>query len=442
MARTKQRIWKEELPYRFAGGGTRTETLKKGQVRESWDASGKSGGQTTTFNESWRRTVTSAALVRGNYRDPNPWSYSWSTSSGLVGSSKRWAYPIGGPNKTRIFVDGQITSTDYLWLPALDWTSTVTSVRNDALSRLTTKVRGSLDLATSLAETGQAVRMLNLVARFKAGVKYMARSYNREIARKLRGTAVRQNLVKDLANWQRGIARQYPRSYTPVPVNKGLVNRLSSLGANGWCEFTYGWNPLISDIRNVAENVVGFVRNNDIVTASSTRKLNERSSTPYSNDGITVIGGIPVNTTGVIRVRFGVKLKPGYDDSLAKWSSLNPVSVLYELTPYSFVLDWFLDMGSYMRNLETALLYGNYFVNGYTSTLIRVERVANVNYYNPNQGGEAKSLVGNAARADCSFSRTLLSSYPTPYLPSFEVDLGSSQLISAAALLRQLLRRV
>jgi hypothetical protein len=194
---------------------------------------------------------------------------------------------------------------------------------------------------------------------------------------------------------------------------------------------------LIGSIYGIAENVVGFVRNNDVVRASGKEDINYKTTVPYSWNGIAVPGGIPVIAEGKAVAKYIVKMRPNYDLTLAKWSSLNPYSLAWELMPYSFVIDWFLDIGSYMRNLETALIADNQFNSGSLSTLVYCKIRGVVNYSGRNVGGsEFQQLRGDAEKYQSDFTRVLLPSYPLPSLPSFQADLGASRLLSAAALLR------
>jgi hypothetical protein len=148
-----------------------------------------------------------------------------------------------------------------------------------------------------------------------------------------------------------------------------------------------------------------------------------------------------VQYQGVIKAKYQIQLAPNYDQSLAKWTSLNPLSVAWELVPYSFVVDWFYDVGSYMRNLETALLYDNKFKSGFVSTLALYEGHGTaLDQRNPSSSGRNFLITGNASIRRASFNRVLLFSYPLPSIPSFQVDLGWQRLLSAASLLRQKLK--
>jgi hypothetical protein len=417
-------------------------SLRSASVKTQYSPStGLPTSVVTTFLPSWERNLYAVGpLIKGNFKDPNPWKYQIQELTQLSGFC--WYWSRSNP-KSATRYDGIIqTDVSNSAPPYYDVASEVASAQNGAISRLNEKVRGSLDLAVSLAEAGQAVKMLNLVARFKSGVRDMVRSYQRELKRKLRETRGRQGLSgAELRQWQRGLAARHRGLYHPVRLNRALVSRTSGLGANGWCEYTYGWKPLISDIRGVAENVVNHVRNNDVVSASYKRKLNRRTAVLIPIDTNYKFAGEDLQT-GFVTIKYKIKLVPGWDESLAKWTSLNPISVLYELTPYSFVYDWFQDMGSYMRGLETALLYGNKFKSGYTSNLSRLEvkRSSKPGLQAVRGSTDDGMMSANSTNTYTWFSRDLLSSYPTPTIPSFEVDLGANQLISAAALLRQLLR--
>ncbi len=390
-------------------------------------------GNATSYSRNW----SAATLVRGDHKTPLPWSYSYVVVQNLKGL---YVSETGTPKRIISTIEGQLPGAS-TFVPVLTTVTEYNQCRNDALSKLTEKVRGSLDLATSLAESGQSVKMLDLVGRLTRGMADMKRSWKREILDQLRTFKKRRQAGAALRRWQKGIKARNPGSYRPqrpTPSQVGaLIGGSSKTLANGWCEYTYGWNPLLSDIHGIAQNIVGFVHNKCAVKVKATRSLDRKFTT--SGSYLSWSGNAPGNIVGVIKVEFGILLNPGFDNNLGRWSSMNPLSVAYELMPYSFVIDWVFDLGSYMRNLETSLLYGTSFRNGYESTLTRYEGTSAVlnSYVN---GANRFTLKAQGGYMSCVFSRTVLSQYPTPSLPSFDVKLGASRLLSAAALLRQLLK--
>lgn len=385
------------------------------------------------FQRSYRRAVSAISIVKGNFKSPNPWSYSVSTQSYLQGSYSRVS--SGKPWEQ---IRGQLSNTD-TFVPAFDYTTLASQVRNNALEKLNGKVRGSLDLATSLAESGQTWKMLNLTRRLTDTMIDMKRSWKREILNQLKTFKKRRQADAALRRWQRGIKARNPGSYRPLrPKDSGgLVNGSTKALANGWCEYTYGLSPLLSDIHGIATNIVGFTRN-CVVKASASQAINLRNSSTVIYGDWT--GPAKREYTGFVKSSFGVRLRPNFDTSFARWTSLNPLSVAWELMPYSFVVDWVFDVGSYMRNLETSMLMATYFLDGYESLLVKYEGVASCSSRVSGGLNSYADLVASGSFGQTVFNRSILLSYPAPSLPSFKLDLGSNRLLSAAALLRQLIR--
>lgn len=388
-----------------------------------------------TVDLSYVRTLTCSSLIKGNWKAPNPWAYDWVSQSNVRGT---YRYTSGGRLFTqRVGLLGSTTIPNYGGVA-----NSYTSAYNQALSKLTEKVRGSLDLATSLAESGQTVKMLNLVKRLTDTLRDMKKSWKREILDQLRAWKSKRSVERGLRRWQKGLALRHPSTYRPRRTPKGLGRRIaqsSSAAANGWLEYTYGVKPLINDIHDVAENIVGMARNCDAVKVVGSAVINDRATLSAGTFLGIPITGERVTYEGFVQVMFKVRLRPAYDVDLAVWSSLNPVSVAWELMPYSFVIDWVFDVGSYLRNLETALLSDNRFLDGSVSVLTKYSTTVMLQK-RYQTGTDVYDIAAQAVGERCNFGRTVLNSYPRPYIPSFRVDLGASRLLSAAALLRQLLK--
>ena len=263
--------------------------------------------------------------------------------------------------------------------------SSMDPLYNRVLDKLNEKVRGSLDLSVDIAEAGQTAKMLKVT-----------------------------DQITDLA-------RTANRTFGPLKA-----------AGNLWLQWTYGVRPLLSTVYGCAEESVRLVLN-------KTENFQSRASEYIVNPDITldsIFGLLTYKSTGRLKrsVTLGANLRTDQFD-LSRFTSLNPVSIAWELIPFSFVADWFYDVGSYLRNLETYLLYNNKFNSGYRTDLkvgsFSLER--NVYF----DGGF--SLASGNYRVT-EIRRSVLNSYPVPYLPSFEANLGSSRLLSAAALLSTLLK--
>ena len=130
-----------------------------------------------------------------------------------------------------------------------------------------------------------------------------------------------------------------------------------------------------------------------------------------------------------------------------RWTSLNPINIAWELIPYSFVVDWFLNIGGYLRNAETALLYGAVFRGGYVSASSKLEGPLEflqsyTSGFPPLPYSKEYLTSAHGYAKLTGFNRSILGSYPFPTPPSFKANLGSGQLLNAAALLGALISSV
>lgn len=274
--------------------------------------------------------------------------------------------------------------------PQVDWNN----LRERALEDLNEKVRGSLDLSVDLAQAHQVRRMANLTL--------------------------------SVENYTRTFTRRFG-------TLKGF--------ANAWLEYTYGVKPLVGSVFGVADELIRHVIN-------KLERYKGRSkvySTPKTTVFNTIDGVIQFPIGGGLHkasVTYGLELTVSDDFDLSRFTSLNPYSIAWELMPYSFVADWFLNIGGYLRNLETALLYRNRFRSGRTTYMTAAElqialRLAGSDFAN---GLSSYEAIYTGYITSRYIQRVPLSSYPLPLLPSLKADLGSSRLLSGASLLAGLLK--
>jgi hypothetical protein len=320
--------------------------------------------------------------VHGNFVDPNPWGYTIDRHRYHYGTS-RWYTSFSNFQKDIPYRlpygppgNGGVSIPPY----------NRTDLYNSALSRAYDKLRGDLDLAVDLAERAQTYRMF-----------------------------------RQLRRWERYLGGWGPRRW-----------------ANEWLEYQYGWRPLLSSCYGAANELVGNKTQRKNRTITSVAK--ETFSDFRTRRGFANIGQVDMLTT--CKGKAGCRITLWYEAAggildAARWSSLNPVSIAWELMPYSFVVDWFYDIGSTLRNLETSYLY-NRFVSGYIDELYAVE--AKEEFHSWGQPfTEVYQYDTKAYRRRIEFSRSVLSSAPLPQLPQFKVKLGWQRWISAWALSSQVL---
>lgn len=341
--------------------------------------------------------VTHSAVIRGNKRSPNAWSYRVETTSPFYGKARDTQGNYGGgyqnPEYSEFATPLQGLSQT---VPAN--ASGATIAYNTALGNLNSRVRGGLDLSVAMAEASSTFRMIKNLSKVK---RYFA-----------------------------GIG--------------------SKRWANEWLELRYGWMPLLSDVYSSADEIqrvnLGLMFFKGRGSNSSSVAI-KRSMTGVDVSGVSNYCDYPIGVTGTSKSYNACELKvlmkpPTNLTAAARWTSLNPLSIAWELVPYSFVFDWFYDVGSYMRDLETSIIYSSTFLSGYRSDLFvgETNERALLTKRGTSYFTSVTSLDAKASSSLKTFSRTLLYSYPSPMRPVVNTDLGAVRLLSAAALLRQFLK--
>lgn len=331
-------------------------------------------------------------VVQGDKHTPNNFSYETLYINYLKGYSSELSKYTSNIY-TYTDCDGYIGAYDYRSENKMfDDLVFPDEVYNQALGRLNDQTRGTLDLSVDLLQAGQNIDMLNIVKRI--------------------------------------------RNYT---FSSGWRNLVKG-AASARLEYEYGWKPLASSLYGSLDESIHSCINN-------IERFKGRASKPINNRAINmamIIGqGLPgvVTRHGRYLCEISVRLKTKNNDP-ARWASLNPISWAYELTPYSFVLDWMIDVGGYLRNLETSLLYANSFESGYVTRVVACDASfsGSLVKYVPGYPSQLTIADGSAGGRFIKFTRSVLSSYPVPRLPTFKVDLGSTRLLNLAAMLAQKLK--
>lgn len=209
--------------------------------------------------------------------------------------------------------------------------------------------------------------------------------------------------------------------------------------ARAWLSMQYLWKPAINDIYNVV----------DAVSGNLTRKGMKVWATGLHSEGFEpdLIGAdgwnfkVPVTGSVNARVKYSARLRVNpWLDIAAQLTSLDPLVILWEKVPYSFVVDWFYNVGGYLANLEAAARYNSAYIGGSGFKSYSHLVSAGVSHYGTST--QTTPIYGNL---NCRYTekrlvRTILSGLPTPHPPSLNMNLGSGTMLNAAALLASKLR--
>lgn len=188
-------------------------------------------------------------------------------------------------------------------------------------------------------------------------------------------------VVEMIGDTARNIAKsvQYFRKHDDVQwqlvqeFQKGnLARDLWRCIPNSWLQLQYGWTPLMSDLEGAMNHLARLsLTQKPLVFTKGTAKIEEDvtaplvARSPYSqNSGHTTWEQKRVASVQLV---YGVN-----SPALIQASQLglvNPLEIVWEVTRYSFVVDWFLPIGSWMSALTADLGYN--FVTGSLSRITK-----------------------------------------------------------------------
>ncbi len=331
-------------------------------------------------SRTWNGTDGRYYIVAG--RKKTKWNNYTMTEYVHTGSPS--VYPTGGPYYINVGSAGNAIETD------------IPGYKNVALqSKITSKVRGH-DF-NALVVGGEADKTVHLVT-----------NTIRTIGGALRD--VKQRRFSDAAR-RLGI--------------DGHTSKLHPKDVSGrWLEMQYGWLPLVNDCYEAANMLHE--------RTSGPRKSVIHSSTswtkPYNGSAS------PINWTGDGTFKITKHIWYEMTEQLSNARSLgleNPLTLAWELMPYSFVIDWFIPIGSYLDNMSVIPT-----LSGRSMTMI-------VREWTCSGAGTSKYYKGaSASYRKVAVVRTVGSglSLGTPSFKSFSEAMGGKHIANAIALAHQRMR--
>jgi hypothetical protein len=352
-------------------------------------------------------TVQNGNVV-GNRKDPNPFSFQKYYGEGFRKNTLVRGVLFGMPSTqttTGVEFTGNVSMTPTI---SADFGRT----QDRALEKVYDQIRGNSNLVVDFAESAATLRML-------------------------RGTLNMRGLMSSFFN------------ELVVPRGRSGQRRLDYI--TGRClEYRYGWMPLVNSVYDAMDNLSRQVTQLEPTIKGRSSALERRvvrsGSGSYSDPSVRSDIELKYRTEYGIQFR----LPPGLQ--IYDWTSLNPLAIAWELTPLSFVADWFVNVSQQLSLLENYWLFHSLFKKGYrtnglkeTNNTVRTGLTRNPYRYNPNgsmQDGTYEQIHSSGYRSILSRKeRVVLNSLPLPSGLRLNVKVGANRQLDAAALLHQLVAR-
>jgi hypothetical protein len=352
----------------------------------------------TVANPSGSRTLNVILQQDGDRKAPNPHVYDVTEEKHYHGRSLTYDIASGYFSES--------VGNRYFGLAPLPVPDNSAYLYNACVSKMYDKVRGTVDLAVEMSQAGQT---LGLARGVKKVVTFAGDLYRSVKSRRPVG------VIAEFLG--RNPTRKFNRTKTAAEL---------------WLEYQYGWRPLVQTIYDCADQL--FKPSLGDSWPLLVLKTRAGVHTPYQVNRVNP-NWVPYRETlsGVISQRSELMVQWGIPPSrlldYAKWTSFNPSGIIWENLPYSFVVDWLIDVGGWLRNLESAMIYHSAFVRGYYTTTMSSEFRSSINELRSDgfDSWEASYMSRSKNRAVVGnlFPRT----------PSFRPKLGPERLLSAAGLL-------
>jgi hypothetical protein len=213
--------------------------------------------------------------------------------------------------------------------------------------------------------------------------------------------------------------------------------------ASNWLEYQYGWKPLLSDLYEATVKYYGNPRPKvfraasagemEIFSPATTNFVGyTRTSPTYKKVKVKVVVEFTINDTSLA--------------TLSEWGIVDPLALAWELTPYSFVVDWFSSIGDYLSTLN---LSGITFTRGYwdvhkdysisvtcTPKFLLGAGLGKLQGLPPGTYGISGAFTSRAY----SFKRELMSDFPMGQIYLKSNPFSTEHVANAIALLRQLFK--
>ena len=273
------------------------------------------------------------------------------------------------------------------------------------------------------------------------------------------GTGIEGNLAQDIAQWGQTVslvgnaAKAVTSAIHDVRRGNfaGAVNALRSASsqkfrmspkgkppsvaksvAENWLALQYGWKPLLKDIEasldSLGNALINSALSNQVihkVTSSASVRGSKTVSFPLT--GYPTQTGGSKTTTVEIRKKYGLRYTVDSPtlSFLQQTGFTNPINLVWEILPFSFVVDWFLPVGKYLESFTYA--QGLSFREGYVVTMKKTRVVSAVGYGKRIPDSNVNHLETGAYLEDrIDFTRSRIANFPVMSAPTLKTGIDNT----------------
>jgi hypothetical protein len=187
--------------------------------------------------------------------------------------------------------------------------------------------------------------------------------------------------------------------------------------AERYLEYVYGWKPLMEDLYSLYKlSQTGFGKSLVLHAQGHAKQRGSSGSRTVTYTSLAARSTMDyVDEKSRVNCHLWARLDPNWQGARAfnQLGLLNPVSLAWELMPWSFVVDWMLPIGSVLQALSAPA--GLIFINGSVAMRCSASGPYSHEYYGAESGRTWSYKT--PATGSCSYegySRQELTSWPLP----------------------------
>lgn len=202
-----------------------------------------------------------------------------------------------------------------------------------------------------------------------------------------------------------------------------------------WLAYQYGWMPLMSDIYDSRELFLKGLDLRENILSVSRRIRAGKSGSGWSK-GRFKNGYVRVDSTYSGKMFY--RIADNFASGLHQLGMINPLEVAWAVVPFSFVVDWFIPVGSFLEAASASV--GVDFVDGFFGAKTETVSIISKCEKTTTRCPILVSSNCEVSRYTSGYRRTKMTSVPWPSL-YMKNPFSTTHVTSALALLRQLWRR-
>jgi len=308
------------------------------------------------------------------------------------------------------------------------------------IAKLRTTVRSGFNAGIFAAELPKAIESVvgsckSILAAYFAVKRGDMASAIRTLARATAGTGASRFVAKARLN-SAVKKRRKTRKNGRIKFAEAAKldsNDISSL----WLSLQYAWRPLMSDLYELCIELERYTNERKLVyraQASSNEDLPTRKTYTWSYPNWWLLSYVyPEERKTLYRRKRVLSENPSTSWRLGL---TNPSEVVWELVPFSFVVDWFIPIGDFLANRSLLDLK----VASYTDSLLRTTRYVNIPTFVVDNTHMYKGMTSSSYRVE--YTRWANNEYwqTATYLPPLKMyskAFSSGHLKNGAALIHQ-----